>query len=95
MDAIRKAFSDTNNVESGLFSYNSKGACETCGGTGIVQLNLSFMDVMEVECSDCNGSRFKQDVLQYLYKGKNIVEIMEMSVAEALDFFEVKAFRPS
>ncbi|MEK5175475.1 excinuclease ABC subunit UvrA [Heyndrickxia sp. FSL W8-0496] len=93
MDAIRKAFSDANNVESGLFSYNSKGACETCGGTGIVQLNLSFMDVMEVECSDCNGSRFKQDVLQYLYKGKNIVEIMEMSVAEALDFFEVKSIQ--
>lgn len=93
MDAIRKAFSDANNVESGLFSYNSKGACETCGGTGIVQLNLSFMDVMEVECSDCNGSRFKQDVLQYLYKGKNIVEIMEMSVTEALDFFEVKSIQ--
>ncbi|NYV68665.1 excinuclease ABC subunit UvrA [Bacillus sp. Gen3] len=93
MDAIRKAFSDANNVESGLFSYNSKGACETCGGTGIVQLNLSFMDVMEVECSECNGSRFKQDVLQYLYKGKNIVEIMEMSVAEALDFFEVKSIQ--
>ena len=74
-------------------AINSKGACETCGGTGIVQLNLSFMDVMEVECSDCNGSRFKQDVLQYLYKGKNIVEIMEMSVTEALDFFEVKSIQ--
>ncbi|MCH1624412.1 ATP-binding cassette domain-containing protein [Ferdinandcohnia quinoae] len=93
MDAIRKAFSDENKVESGLFSYNSKGACETCGGTGSVQLNLSFMDVMEVECSECKGDRFKQDVLKYLYKGKNIVEIMEMSVTEALEFFEVKSIQ--
>ncbi|WP_449536503.1 ATP-binding cassette domain-containing protein [Ferdinandcohnia sp. Marseille-Q9671] len=90
MNAIRKAFSDENNVDSGLFSYNSKGGCETCGGTGSVQLNLSFMDGMEVECSDCNGTRYKQEVLQYLYKGKNIVEIMDMSVAEAVEFFEVK-----
>ena len=93
MDAIRKVFSEANNVESGLFSYNSKGGCETCGGTGTVELNLSFMDKMEVECSECHGDRYKQDVLQYLYKGKNIVEIMEMPVAEALDFFEVKSIQ--
>jgi len=93
MDGIRKVFSNENNVESGLFSYNSKGACETCGGTGTVQLNLSFMDVMEMECSDCHGTRFKQDVLQYVYKGKNIVEIMEMSVSEAIEFFEVKTIQ--
>lgn len=93
MDAIRKVFSEANNVESGLFSYNSKGGCETCGGTGTVELNLSFMDKMEVECSECHGDRYKQDVLQYLYKGKNIVEIMDMPVAEALDFFEVKSIQ--
>lgn len=93
MDAIRKAFSTANNVETGLFSYNSKGACETCGGTGTIQLNLSFMDVMEVECSECKGSRFKQDVLQYNYKGKNIVEVMDMSVTAALDFFDVKSIQ--
>ncbi|MBS4220688.1 excinuclease ABC subunit UvrA [Bacillus sp. FJAT-49711] len=88
MNSIRKAFSDANNVESGLFSYNSKGACETCGGTGTVELNLSFMDKTEMECSECNGNRYKQEVLQYVYKGKNIVEIMEMSVADAAEFFE-------
>ncbi len=90
MNSIRKAFSDVNNVDSGLFSYNSKGACETCGGTGTVELNLSFMDKMEMECSECHGDRYKQEVLQYLYKEKNIVEIMEMSVAEAVEFFEAK-----
>ncbi|MEK5442250.1 excinuclease ABC subunit UvrA [Fredinandcohnia sp. FSL W7-1320] len=90
MNSIRKAFSEANNVESGLFSYNSKGACETCGGTGTVELNLSFMDKMEMECSECHGDRYKQEVLQYLYKGKNIVEVMDMSVAEAVEFFEAK-----
>jgi excinuclease UvrABC ATPase subunit len=93
MNSIRKAFSDENNVDSGLFSYNSKGGCETCGGTGTVKLNLSFMDEMEVECSDCQGNRFKQDVLHYLYKGKNIVDIMEMTIAEAVEFFEAKDIR--
>lgn len=93
MTSIRKAFASANQVENGLFSYNSVGACETCGGTGTVELNLSFMDKMEVECSECNGNRFKQDVLQYLYKGKNIVEVMDMSVVEALEFFEAKDIR--
>ncbi|WP_066307057.1 excinuclease ABC subunit UvrA [Bacillus sp. FJAT-29814] len=93
MNSIRKAFSDANGVDSGLFSYNSIGGCETCGGTGTVKLNLSFMDEMEVECSECLGRRYKQDVLHYLYKGKNIVDIMEMTIAEAVEFFEAKDIR--
>ncbi|TKC15321.1 ATP-binding cassette domain-containing protein [Robertmurraya kyonggiensis] len=90
MNGIRKAFADANGVDAGLFSYNSKGACPTCGGTGTVELNLSFMDKMETECSECQGNRYRQDVLEYLYKGKNIVEVMDMTVQEALDFFETK-----
>ena len=90
MNSIRKAFSVANDVDSGLFSYNSKGGCETCGGTGTVELNLSFMDKTDIECSECNGNRYKHEVLQYLYKEKNIVEIMEMSVADAVEFFEEK-----
>ncbi|TCP52600.1 excinuclease ABC A subunit [Tumebacillus sp. BK434] len=90
MNAIRKAFAAANQVEGGLFSSNSEGGCPGCGGTGIVELNMSFMDKMEVVCSECNGSRFRQDVLGYLYKGKNIVDVMEMTIAEALEFFETK-----
>ncbi|MEW8985556.1 MAG: excinuclease ABC subunit UvrA, partial [Bacillus sp. (in: firmicutes)] len=93
MSSIRKAFSVANGVDSGLFSYNSTGGCKACGGTGSIELNLSFMDKMEVECSECNGTRYRQDVLQYLYKGKNIVDIMEMSVEEALELFEAKDIR--
>lgn len=90
MNSIRKTFSEANNVDAGLFSYNSKGACETCGGTGTIELNLSFMDKMEMECNECHGDRYKREVLQYLYKEKNIVDIMEMSVGEAVEFFEAK-----
>lgn len=90
MDSIRKNFSSHNNVSAGLFSYNSEGACEHCGGTGIVELNLSFMDKMETVCPVCQGARYKEEVLQYQYKNKNIVDVMEMTINEALTFFETK-----
>ncbi|GLC88561.1 excinuclease ABC subunit UvrA [Lysinibacillus piscis] len=90
MNAIRKVFSDVNGVEAGLFSYNSTGGCETCGGTGTIELNLSFMDKAEVVCATCQGNRYKQEVLQYTYKEKNIVDVMEMTIAEAVTFFEAK-----
>ena len=72
MNSIRKAFSVANDVDSGLFSYNSKGACETCGGTGTVELNLSFMDKTDMECSDvtatvtnrkCSNTCIKEKIL--------------------------------
>lgn len=93
MGSIRKAFADANDVSAGLFSFNSEGGCEACNGTGSIELNMSFMDKVEIECSECNGNRFKQEVLQYEYKGKNIVAVMEMTIAEAEDFFEAKDIR--
>ena len=90
MTPIRKVFADTNNVSNSLFSYNSDGACEKCKGRGSVELNMSFMDAIEIQCDDCLGTRFKPEVRGYQYKEKNIVDIMEMTVAEALEFFEAK-----
>jgi len=90
MTSIRNAFAEANDVPAGLFSYNSDGACPACKGTGVIELNLSFMDKMEVECSTCNGTRFREDVLQYRFKGKSIVEVMAMTVDEAVGFFEAK-----
>lgn len=93
MDDIRKCFAAASGVSAGLFSYNSEGACPHCKGTGTVEINLSFMDVMESTCDICGGSRFKGEVLQYLYKDKSIVDVMRMTIAEAVEFFENKDIR--
>lgn len=87
MDKIRKLFADANQVSAGLFSYNSEGACESCKGHGFVKTELSFMDAVETVCEDCGGNRFKDEVYQYTLNGKNIIQVLEMTVAEASQFF--------
>lgn len=93
MDSIRKLFAKENNQKPGFFSYNSEGACKKCNGTGILELNLSFMDVSEVVCDQCNGDRYDASVLEYKYKHKNIVEINNMTVYDALNFFDSKEIK--
>ncbi len=93
MDEIRKLFADANKVSAGLFSYNSEGACETCKGRGYIETDLSFMDSVETLCEDCNGKRYKQEVLEYKYNGKTIVDVLDMTIAEAVDFFTQKEIK--
>jgi len=99
MDRIRKLFADENDVSAALFSYNSEGACSMCKGTGSIEINLSFMDTISQTCPECNGKRYKKEVLDYYYKGSkegkgvNIVDVMDMTVADALDFFEDKSIK--
>lgn len=93
MDEIRKLFADSNKVSAGLFSYNSEGACESCKGRGYIETDLSFMDSVETLCEECGGSRFKQEVLEYKYNDKSIVDVLAMTVAEAVDFFEQKEIK--
>lgn len=90
MNNIRKAFGKENQVDAGYFSYNSKGACPECKGMGVIELNLSFMDESEVVYSNCHGKRYDPAVLDYRYRGKNIVEVMDMTIEEALEFFDEK-----
>ncbi len=90
MDQIRKLFADENKVSAGLFSYNSEGACEACKGRGFIETDLSFMDSVETVCEVCGGKRFKLEVLQYKYNGKSIVEVLDMTIAEAVEFFPQK-----
>lgn len=90
MNSIRKLFAKENGVDAGLFSYNSKGACPECKGTGSIELNLSFMDKSEIECSHCQGKRYDPTVLEHLYKEKNIVDVMDMTIDEAVAFFDAK-----
>lgn len=90
MDDARKAFASANKVHAGLFSFNSKGACENCQGLGVVYSDLAFLDSVKLPCEVCEGKRFKEEVLAYKLNGKSIVEVLEMTVEQALDFFERK-----
>jgi excinuclease UvrABC ATPase subunit len=91
MDEIRKAFATANKVNAGLFSYNSKGACENCQGQGVIYTNLAFLDEIKTPCEVCEGKRFKDEVLEYKLNGKNINEVLSMTVREALEFFDIKS----
>jgi excinuclease UvrABC ATPase subunit len=90
MDDVRKAFASENKVNQGLFSLNSKGACENCQGQGVVSIDLSFLDSVNLPCEVCGGKRFKEEVLLYKLNGKSIAEVLEMTVEQALEFFELK-----
>lgn len=90
MDDIRKAFADDNKVQPGLFSFNSKGACENCQGQGVVYTDLAFMEGVKTPCEVCEGRRFKEEVLNYKLNGKSIADVLEMNIQEALSFFDSK-----
>lgn len=87
-DIVRKFFAQSNHVSDKLFSRNSEGACKNCKGLGIEKIDLAFLDNIEQPCEVCGGSGFEPDVLQYVYNGKTIVEVMNMTVSEAADFFK-------
>jgi excinuclease UvrABC ATPase subunit len=88
LDPIRKAFAKANGVKPGLFSSNSEGACPTCNGAGVIYTELGIMNTVESTCEDCEGKRFQAAVLEYTLGGRNIAEVLAMSVAEAEGFFE-------
>ena len=87
LDPIRKAFAKANGVKPALFSSNSEGACPTCNGAGVIYTDLGVMATVESTCEDCEGKRFQQAVLEYTFGGKNIAEVLAMSVAQAEKFF--------
>lgn len=90
MDDVRKAFASANKVNQGLFSFNSKGACENCQGLGVVYTDLAFLDSVKLPCEVCGGRRFKEEVLAYKLIGKSIADVLEMTVEQALEFFQQK-----
>jgi excinuclease UvrABC ATPase subunit len=94
MDDVRKAFAKANKVSPSLFSFNSKGACENCGGLGVVYTNLAFLDDAKLPCEVCDGKRFKDEVLAYKYHDKSIADVLAMNVQEALAFFDIKEVVP-
>ena len=87
LDPIRAEFAKANKVKPGLFSANSVGACPTCKGIGLVYTDLAMMAEVASTCEDCNGARFTAEVLAYRLRGKNISEVLRMTVTEAREFF--------
>ncbi|GAA3796206.1 ATP-binding cassette domain-containing protein [Streptomyces phyllanthi] len=87
LDPIRKAFAKVNGVKPALFSANSEGACPTCNGAGVVYVDLGMMAGVDTPCEDCEGKRFQPSVLEYHLGGRDISEVLAMSVTEAEEFF--------
>lgn len=87
-DEIRKVFAKENNVSDSLFTFNGKGACPYCKGRGAITTELVFMEPVTTVCEHCGGTRYSDEALRYLYKGKSIVDVLSMSVEESYSFFE-------
>lgn len=92
-DGIRKVFAETveaktRNFGPGHFSYNSdKGRCEQCEGAGVLEIDMQFLADVSMQCPTCLGSRYREDVLQILYRDRSIADVLQMSAREAYSFF--------
>ncbi|MFG2720222.1 ATP-binding cassette domain-containing protein [Streptomyces sp. NPDC048416] len=87
LDPIRKAFAKANGVKPALFSANSEGACPTCNGAGVIYTDLAMMAGVATTCEECEGKRFQAAVLGYHLGGRDISDVLAMSVTEAREFF--------
>lgn len=93
MDEIRRAFAKANGVGAEWFSFNSEGGCPVCKGTGQITYDMAFAEPVIVPCEECGGHRYNPTALSYCYKGMNIEQVMELTIAQAYDFFESKKIR--
>ncbi|MEQ8676170.1 MAG: excinuclease ABC subunit UvrA [Aggregatilineales bacterium] len=89
LDDVRKAFAKANDVSAALFSFNSEGACENCQGLGVIYLDAGVLDNVKIPCEVCGGKRFKDEVLTYTLDGKSITDFFEMTIQQALEFFDI------
>ena len=87
LEPIRKSFAKANDVKPALFSANSEGACPTCNGAGVIYTDLGMMAGVSTVCEDCEGRRFQASVLEYKFGGRNIAEVLDLSVEDAVGFF--------
>lgn len=87
MDDIRKLFAKENGVSAQWFSFNSKGACPVCKGKGEILPDVAFADPVAILCEECMGKRYNPTALSYPYQGKNIEEVMSLTIHQALEFF--------
>ena len=88
MDEIRKVLAKANGVNAKWFSFNSDGGCPICKGTGQIVYEMAFAEPIVITCEECGGHRYNPTALSYCYKGLNIEQVMELTIAQAYDFFE-------
>ncbi|MFC9754055.1 ATP-binding cassette domain-containing protein [Streptomyces sp. NPDC056921] len=93
LDPVRKAFARATGVSAALFSSNSAGACPACNGLGVTVTELGRGDTMESTCEECDGSRFRGEVLAHRLRGRSIADVLALSVAEACQFFTERPIR--
>ncbi|MFJ7828335.1 ATP-binding cassette domain-containing protein [Psychrobacillus sp. NPDC096623] len=87
MDDIRAAFAKATRQPAGLFSFNSLGACPVCKGKGVLTPEVAFADPVTIPCEACGGTRYSDEALSYRYQDKNIIEILQLTIDEAADYF--------
>ncbi len=93
-ELIRELFASTHQARArgykpGFFSFNVPGGrCETCQGDGFIKVEMQFLADLYLECDDCNGTRFKKEIREITYKGKNLIDVLDMTVNEAVEFFK-------
>jgi len=85
---IRQLFADESGEYIGLFSYNSEGACPKCQGRGFISYEMSFLDAVHTKCDECDGKRYNAKALSYKVNGKNIAEVLDLTVLQAIDYFK-------
>src|SRR5699024_5462894 len=85
---IRGTFAKASGEPPGLFSFNSIGACPVCRGKGVTQPDVAFADPVTVTCEACGGTRYSDEALSHTYKGKNIVEMLQLTANQAKDFVD-------
>ncbi|MBR7009985.1 MAG: excinuclease ABC subunit UvrA [Oscillospiraceae bacterium] len=93
MDEIRRLFAKENGVGAGWFSFNSEGGCPICRGTGQISYEMAFAEPVTVTCEECGGRRYNPTALSYRYHGLNIEQVMDLTIAEAYEFFESAKIR--
>ena len=86
-DEIRKTMAEENKADASLLSFNSKGGCPVCKGRGVIVTELVFMDPVTTVCECCDGKRYSKEAMEITYRGRNIVELLEMTAEDALEFF--------
>jgi excinuclease UvrABC ATPase subunit len=93
LDPVRKLFAKASGADAGLFSFNSAGACEECQGRGELVTELAYMDPITTRCQRCDGRRFKEEVLAHRLRGRSIADVLELTAAEAAEFFTERPVR--